>query len=83
MKTYYFLKSLDEFTLLYNPSRFSLHAINYIKGDTLAKFSDGHNRIIRCKKIHSINIDNINEEEKIKYYYIINIKGYFIMTIKK
>ena len=83
MKTYYFLKSLDEFTLLYNPSRFSLHAINYIKGDTLAKFSDGHNRIIRCKKIHSINIDNINEEEKIKYYYIINIKGYFILTIKK
>ena len=41
------------------------------------------NRIIRCKKIHSINIDNINEEEKIRYYYIINIKGYFIMTIKK
>ena len=83
LKTYYFLKRLDEFTLLYNPSRYSLNAINSIKGETLAKFTDSHNRIIRCKKIHSINIDNINEEENIKYYYIINIKGYFIMTIKK
>ena len=28
----FFLKNLDNFTLLYNPTKFNLHAINYIKG---------------------------------------------------
>ena len=79
----YFLKYLDEYTILYNPTKYSLQAINYIKGQTLAKFSDGHNRIIRCKKIHLINVTTDNYEEKIKYYFIINIKGYFILTCRK
>lgn len=83
-KSIFFLKNLDNFTLLYNPTKFSLHAINYIKGETLAKFSDGHNRIIRCRKIYFINYDDeINDNEKNKYYLIVNIKGYFIFTIKK
>ena len=83
-KSIFFLKNLDNFTLLYNPTKFSLHAINYIKGETLAKFSDGHNRIIRCRKIYFINYnDEINDNEKNKYYLIVNIKGYFIFTIKK
>jgi len=83
-KSIFFLKNLDNFTLLYNPTKFSLHAINYIKGETLAKFSDGHNRIIRCRKIYFVNYDDeINDNEKYKYYLIVNIKGYFIFTIKK
>ena len=83
-KSIFFLKNLDNFTLLYNPTKFSLHAINYIKGETLSKFSDGHNRIIRCRKIYFINYDDeINDNEKNKYYLIVNIKGYFIFTIKK
>ena len=83
-KSIFFLKNLDNFTLLYNPTKFSLHAINYIKGETLAKFSDGHNRIIRCRKIYFINYDDeIIDNEKNKYYLIVNIKGYFIFTIKK
>ena len=86
-KSTFFLKNLDDFTLLYNPTRYSLNAINYNKGETLAKFSDGHNRIIRCRKIHFINFDddNIieNENKIIKYYLVINIKGCFILTIKK
>ena len=54
------------------------------KGETLAKFSDGHNRIIRCRKIYFVNYDDeINDNEKYKYYLIVNIKGYFIFTIKK
>ena len=83
-KSIFFLKNLDNFTLLYNPTKFSLHAINYIKGESLAKFSDGHNRIIRCRKIYFVNYDDeINDNEKYKYYLIVNIKGYFIFTIKK
>ena len=83
-KSIFFLKNLDNFTLLYNPTKFSLHAINYIKGETLAKFSDGHNRIIRCRKIYFVNYDDeINDNEKYKYYLIVNIKGYFIFIIKK
>ena len=80
---YYFLKLLDKFTLLYNPTRDCLNAINYIKSQTLTKISDGNNIIIKCKQIPSINIDNINEEKRNKYYFIINVKGYFILKIKR
>ena len=80
---YYFLKILDKFTLLYNPTRDCLNAINYIKSQTLTKISDGNNIIIKCKQIPSINIDNINEEKRNKYYFIINVKGYFILKIKR
>ena len=84
-KSFYFLKKLDEFTLLYNPSKYSFHAIDYYKGEALAKFSDSHNRIIRCRRIHFINIDenSINDNDKVKYYFLVNVKGYFIFTIKK
>ena len=80
---YYFLKKLNEFTLLYNPKRNCLNAINFSKGQTLAEISDGNNIIIKCKQIPTINIEDINEEKRNKYYFIINIKGYFILKVKK
>jgi len=82
-KSIFFIKNLDNYTLLYNPTKFSLHAVNYIKGETLAKFSDGHNRIIRCRKIYFVNYDDkINDNKNNKFYLVVNVKGYFIFSIK-
>ena len=85
LKSRYFLKYLDENILFYNSTRNCFHFINYIKGQSLAKFSDGHNRIIRCKKIHFINMneDNVNYKEKDKYFLIANIKGFYILIAKQ
>ena len=82
-KQYFFLKNIDKNTILYNPSRYGINIINYIKGQTLSKFSDGHNRIFRCRKIHCINKNEVNNEENIKFYLLGNIKGYFLLIIKK
>ena len=82
-KQYFFLKIIDKNTILYNPSRYGINIINYIKGQTLSKFSDGHNRIFRCRKIHCINKNEVNNEENIKFYLLGNIKGYFLLIIKK
>ena len=83
-KSIFFLKHLDDYTLLYNPTKYSLQSINYIKGETLVKISDGHNRIIRCRKIYFVNCDEkINENENKKFYLVVNVKNYFILSIKK
>ena len=69
--------------MLYNPKRNCLNAINFFKGQTLAEISDGNNIIIKCKQIPTINIEDINEEKLNKYYFIINLKGYFILKVKR
>ena len=81
----YFLKEIRTNMLIYNPSRYCLHIIDYKKGQVKAKFNDGLNKIKRLKKINNIyldeNFDENNLNEKIKFYFIINQKGYFILKI--
>jgi len=81
---YYFnvftLKNIGKNLLMYNPTRYSFNIIDYTKGQIIAKFSDGLNKIQKCKKIRNINADNDLESQK-KYYFIINAKGYFILKI--
>ena len=81
----FFLKQIDNSILIYNPTRYSLHIINYIKGHILAKFSDGLNKIQNCQKIKELKIDGITNDDdykkKHKFYFINNIKGYFILKI--
>ena len=71
--------------LIYKPSRYCLHIIDYTKGQVKAKFNDGLNKIKRLKKINNIYLDEKYDEnnlnEKIKFYFIINQKGYFILKI--
>ena len=81
----YFLNEIGNNILIYNPSRYCLHIIDYKKGEVKAKFNDGLNRIKRLKKINNIYFDEIYDEnylkEKIKFYFIKNKKGYFILKI--
>lgn len=80
---YFHLKEINRNILMYNPTRYTLHIINYIKGQVIAKFTDGLNKIIKCKKIKSLDVeDDVEPKENIKYYYIINSKGYFIFLFK-
>ena len=68
---------------MYNPTRYCLHIMDYIKGEVIAKFNDGLNRILKCKKIDIININDYYKDEiiKEKIYIIINLKGYFLFKI--
>lgn len=79
----YYLKYIQNNIIMYNPTRYCLHIMNYTKGEILAKFNDGLNKILKCKKINSINaIDDYKEEiPNEKIYFIINIKGYFLFKI--
>ena len=81
----YFLNEIGNNILIYNPSRYCLHILDYTKGQVKAKFNDGLNKIKRLKKINNICFDEINDEkilkEKIKFYFIINQKGYFVLKI--
>ena len=82
---YFYIKKIKNNILMYNPTRYSLHIINYIKGQVLAKFNDGLNKIQRCKRINAISLDenNINNgfNAKIQYFFIMNAKGYFLLKI--
>jgi hypothetical protein len=81
---YFYLKNIDNNILMYNPKGYCLHIIDYIKGQVLAKFNDGLNKIQKCKKINDISLDtnvNTNINEKVKYYFITNVKGYFLLKI--
>ena len=80
------LKQIENNILIYNPTRYSLHIIDYLKGQVLAKFSDGLNKIQKCQKISVINADDENYNDdyinnKNNFYFIINSKGYFILRI--
>ena len=81
---YFHLKEIQKNIIIYNPTRYSLHIINYIKGQIIGKFSDGLNKIIKCKKINVIDSEkDINsKEDNNKFYYITNSKGFFIFKIK-
>lgn len=81
---YYFnvfvLKNIDKNLLMYNPTRYSFHIIDYSKGQIIAKFSDGLNKIQKCKKICKVYSDN-DLDTKTNYYFVTNAKGYFILKI--
>ena len=79
----YYLKHIQTNIIMYNPTRYCLHIMDYIKGEVIAKFNDGLNRILKCKKIDIININDDYKDEiiKEKIYIIINLKGYFLFKI--
>lgn len=79
----YHLKQIGNNVLIYNPTRYSLHIINYVKGQVLAKFSDGLNKIQRFQKINELNIDGFTDDDKKinKFFIINNLKGYFILKV--
>lgn len=82
---YFYIKEISKNILIYNPTRYSLHIIDYSKGQTIAKFKDGLNKIQSLRKIKIINADDIYDEkilkEKIYFFFIINLKGYFVLKI--
>jgi hypothetical protein len=81
---YYFnvfvLKNIGKNFLMYNPTRYSFNIIDYSKGQIIAKFSDGLNKIQKCKKIFNVYADN-DLDTKTNYYFVTNAKGYFILKI--
>ena len=81
---HFILKNINDNILIYNPKGYCLHFIDYKKGQVLAKFSDGLNKIQKCKKINDTTLyTNENEKinENIKCFFIINVKGYFLIKI--
>ena len=60
--------------------KIKLIIIIYSKGQIIAKFSDGLNKIQKCKKICKVYSDN-DLDTKTNYYFVTNAKGYFILKI--
>lgn len=82
---YFYLKHINNNIVIYNPTRYSLNIIDCIKGQAIAKFSDGLNKIQKCQKINVINFNRVYNDDYLKlkkyFYFIINTKGYFILKI--
>ena len=81
---YFYLKCVGNNFLMYNPTVYCFHIINFLKGETVAKFSDGLKKIKKCKKINYIFSDGtLAEEQKNNFYLISNTNGYFVLKISR